>query len=158
MRGLWNGSGNIIHERSVLVLNALIRTRRMTDEMTTKELRDVIAISPAFCNFGSLSGTMFERELGQGPVNSRRQERLTDAWYSKGNHHDVEEDVKTCGHIYLDGEVYARVRKFVGVPGVVERRALEDQQEETGNSVEHNETNHPIHYKLALGASEYSKI
>lgn len=81
-----NGRREDGHGRSVLFLNALIRIRRTTDEMTTRELRDVIVISPAFCNFGSLRGTMFERELGQSPVYSRRQEGPTDAWHGKDDH------------------------------------------------------------------------
>lgn len=101
---------------------------------------------------------MFERELGQNLVYSGRQEGPTDAWYGKDDHQDVEEDVKACGHIYLDGEVYARLRKPVGIPRVIERGALKNQQEETGNCVEHNKTDHRIHDNLALAVCEYSKV
>lgn len=158
MGGPWKGSGEDVHGRSVLVLNSLIRISRTTDEMTTRELRDAIAISPAFCNLGRFRGTVFERELGQNPVYSGRQEGPTDAWYGKDDHQDVEEDVKACGHIYLDREVYARLRKPVRVPRVVERGALEDNQEETGDCVEHNKADHPIHDNLALAVCEYSEV
>lgn len=154
----WTGSRGDVHVRSLLVLNALIRISRTTDEMTTRELRDVIAISPAFCNPGSLRGTVLRCELSPNPVYSRRQERPTDAWYRKGNHQDVEEDVKACGHIYLDVEVYACLWKLEGIPGVIERGALEYQQEETGNCVEHSKGDHPINYNLALGVCEYSEV
>lgn len=147
-----------VQARSMLVLNALIRISRTTDEMTTRELRDVIAIRPDFCNFGSLRGTMLSRESGPNPVYSGRQEGPTDSWYGKDDHQDVEEDVKTRRHVYLDGEVHAGLRKPVGVPRVVERGALEDQQEETGNCVEHNKADHPIYHKLALGIREYSEV
>jgi hypothetical protein len=154
----WNGSRGDVHGRSLLVFNVLIRISRTTDEMTTRELRDAIAISPVFCSLGSLRGTMFELKLDQTPVYSRGSEEPTDAWYGKSDHQEVEEDVKTCRHVHLDGEVYACLRKLVGVPRVVERGALEDQQEKTGNCVEHNKAYHPIYHALTPGVCEYSEV